>query len=75
MTERVQNSTFAATMAGAVTAIAAWVVQTWTSLTIPPEVASAITVITMAVATHCVPDAPAGASNVKAVPDFVRVDT
>jgi hypothetical protein len=61
MTDSVQNSTFAATMAGALTIIVAWAVQAWASLQIPPEVASAVTVIIMAVLTHYVPDAAAGA--------------
>ena len=57
MAERVQNSTFAAGVAGAVTVIVAWAVQTWASLTIPPEVASSRTAIIIALLTHFVPDA------------------
>jgi len=54
--EKVQNSTFAATVGGAVTAIVIWALQTWAQLAIPPEIASAITTIIMAVLTHLVPD-------------------
>jgi hypothetical protein len=56
----VQNSTFAATVGGAVTIVIVWALQTWTTLSIPPEVASAFTTIIMAVLTHLVPDKAAG---------------
>jgi hypothetical protein len=58
MTQTVQNSTFAASVAGAITVIVAWAVETWTPLAIPPEVASSSTAIIMALLTHFVPDAP-----------------
>jgi hypothetical protein len=54
--EKVQNSTFAATVGGAVTAIVIWALQTRWQLAIPPEIAASITTIIMAVLTHFVPD-------------------
>jgi hypothetical protein len=70
MAQNVQNSTFAAGVAGAVTVIVAWAVQTWTPLAIPPEVSSSFTAIIMAMLTHFVPDAPNGAPPaLQGVPD------
>jgi hypothetical protein len=58
--ERVQNSTFAASAGGGITAIILWAVQKWGGVgaeEIPPEIAAAITAIVMAVLTHFIPDA------------------
>jgi len=55
--ERVQNSTFAATVGGAVTIILVWAIESWTQQKIPSEIASSATTIIMAVLTHFVPDA------------------
>ena len=52
----VQNSTFAATVGGAVTAIVMWAMKTWGQTDIPAEVATSVTTIVMAVITHLVPD-------------------
>jgi hypothetical protein len=70
---RVQNSTAAAGVAGAVTIIVAWAVQTLTPLAIPPEVSSSFTAIIMALLTHFVPDSPNGAPPAfQGVPDVSK---
>jgi len=54
----VQTSTFAATVGGAISAIAVWVLQLTVKVDIPPAIASAITTLIMAVITQFVPDRP-----------------
>jgi fluoride ion exporter CrcB/FEX len=52
-----ERSTAAAAVGGAITAIAAWVLQTWViHQEIPPGIAAAFTTIVMAALTHFVPD-------------------
>jgi len=57
----VQASTFAATVGGALSAIAVWVLQLTVKVDIPPVIASAITTLIMAVLTQFVPDKPTSA--------------
>jgi len=57
-----QASTFAATVGGAISAIAVWILQITTKVDIPPGIASAITTIIMAVLTQFVPDRQTGAA-------------
>jgi len=55
--ELVQNSTFYATVGGAITSIVVWALKNWQVADLPPEIAAAITTLIMAVLTHLIPDA------------------
>jgi hypothetical protein len=51
-------STVAATLAGALTAVIVWAVGSFTTVTVPPEIASAITAIITIAVQAWVPDPP-----------------
>ena len=56
---KVEKSTTAATIAGAATVLVTYALKQWGGTPIPPEIATAITTVIMALLTQFVPDSTA----------------